>query len=212
LHHDGHLIVFGQVIDLHVEHEAVELSFGKRISSLHLDRILRRQYEERFLQHVAHAANGDLMFLHRLQQGGLRLGGRAVDLVGQNDVAENRSLDELHAAMAVGRLFEDFGAGDVGWHQVGRELDTLKLKVENLGDGAHQERFRQARRAGDQAMAAGKQTDQELLDHLLLADDDFRKLGVDALAAAANQLDDLLLHLIDIKVRCHRVLLQGAVR
>ena len=35
-------------------------------------------------------------------------------------------------------------------------------------------------RAGDQAMAAGEQRDQDLLDDLLLADDDLGQLGLDA--------------------------------
>ena len=36
----------------------------------------------------------DLAFLHRLEQGGLRFRGRAVDFVGQQDIGEDRALDE----------------------------------------------------------------------------------------------------------------------
>ena len=70
--------------DEDLEQEAVELGFGKRIRAFLLDRVLGGEHEERVGQHVAMAAGGDLPFLHGLEQGGLRLGGRAVDLVGQD--------------------------------------------------------------------------------------------------------------------------------
>ncbi len=97
------------------------------------------------------------MLLHRLQQRGLRLGRRAVDLVGQDHVGEDRPLDELHPPVAVARVFQDLRAGDVGRHQVGRELDPLELQVEDLRDRADEQRLGQARGAGDQAVPAGEQ-------------------------------------------------------
>jgi hypothetical protein len=42
------------------------------------------------LPFVPHAADGHLPLLHRFQQRGLRLGRRAVDFVGQDDVREQR--------------------------------------------------------------------------------------------------------------------------
>ena len=98
-------------------------------------------------------------------------GRRAVDLVGEDHVGEDRPLDELHAA-AVGGLFEDLRPGDVRRHEVGGELDPLELEMEDLRDGTDQERLRQARRAGDQTVAAGEEADQDLVDRVLLADDD----------------------------------------
>ena len=41
---------------------------------------------------MPHAAHRDLTLLHRLQQRGLRLGRRAIDFVGQNDVGEQADL------------------------------------------------------------------------------------------------------------------------
>ena len=61
------------------------------------------------------AGDGDLAFLHRLQQGGLHLGGRAVDLVHQHDVAEDRPGLEAEVA---GLLLVDLAAHDVGGQQV----------------------------------------------------------------------------------------------
>ena len=79
------------VVDQDIEHEAVELGLGQRIGPFLLDRVLGRQHEERVGQPVALAADGDLPLLHRLEQGRLGLGRRAVDLVGQDDVGEDRA-------------------------------------------------------------------------------------------------------------------------
>jgi len=74
----------------------------------------------------------ETVFAHRFQQGGLGLGRRAVDLVGQHHVREDRSLLELELA---GLLVVDVGAGDVGRQQIGRELNPLELEVERRREG-----------------------------------------------------------------------------
>ncbi len=89
------LVFLVEVVDHDVEHEPVELGFGQRVSSFHLDRVLRGQHEERRVQRVTSPPDGDLVLLHRLEQRRLRLGRRAVDLVGQNHVGEHRARDEL---------------------------------------------------------------------------------------------------------------------
>ena len=98
--HDLELFLLVRVVDEDVEHEAVELGLGQRIGAFLLDRVLRGQHEERLGQRVPLAADRDLVLLHRLQQGGLRLGRRAVDFVGQDHVGEDRPLEELELARA----------------------------------------------------------------------------------------------------------------
>ena len=69
-----------------------------------LDGVLRGQHEERLAEPMPLAAGGDLVLLHRLQQRGLRLRRRAVDLVGQDHVGEDRALEKLelpHARLLV---------------------------------------------------------------------------------------------------------------
>ena len=128
-----------------------------------------------------------MVLLHRLEQRRLRLRRRAVDLVGEDDLREDRPLHEPQPPRAL--LFvEDLGAGDVGRHQVGRELDALEVEIEDVGERLDQQRLGQARHAGDQAVAAGEQRDQHLLDDLVLADDDLAELGEDALAAFGDAL------------------------
>ncbi len=74
-----------RIVDLDIEHEAIELRFGQRIGSFLLDRILRGDGKEGFGQIVGRASDGDFPFLHGLQQRRLRLGRRAIDFVGQQE-------------------------------------------------------------------------------------------------------------------------------
>ena len=89
-------------------------------------------------------------------------------------------------------VVEHLGAGDVGRHQVRRELDPLEAQVEDLGQGADQQRLGQAGHAGQQAVAAGEERDQQLIDGLVLADDDLAQLVADAAAAFDDTGDDFL--------------------
>jgi hypothetical protein len=78
------------VPDLELEEEAVELGLGQRVRALLLDRVLRRHHEERLGQVVRLPADGHAPLLHRLEHRRLRLGRRAVDLVGEHDLREHR--------------------------------------------------------------------------------------------------------------------------
>src|SRR3712207_8454681 len=51
-----------------VEHEAIELGLGQRVGAFQLDRVLRRQHEERAFELVGAAGGGDVVLLHRLEQ------------------------------------------------------------------------------------------------------------------------------------------------
>ena len=68
-------------------------------------------------------------------------------------------------------LLDHLRAGDVGGHQVGRELDAAEVQRQGVGQRADHQRLGQARHAHQQAVPAGEHGDQQLLDHLLLADD-----------------------------------------
>ena len=120
-----------RVADEHLEHEAVLLRLRQRVGALLLDRVLRGEHEERIDERVPHAAHAHLPLLHRLEERGLRLRRRAVDLVGEDDVGEQRPLEEPQLPRARGPvLLEHVGADDVGRHQVGRELDAAEGEVE----------------------------------------------------------------------------------
>ena len=134
-HAAGDLPLLGAagIVDLDVQQEAVELRFGQRVGAFLLERVLRGQHEERRGQLVHRAAGADLPLLHRLEHGRLRLGRRAVDLVGQQHVGEDRPGQKaIRPLPGFGIFLDHFGAGDVAGHQVGRELDALERQVQRL--------------------------------------------------------------------------------
>ena len=99
---------------------------------------------------------------------------------------------ERPAAVARGGVFlDDVRAGDVRGHQVRRELDALELEAQRLRDGADHQRLRRAGQAGDQAMAADEQRDQNLIQHFLLSDDHLADLGEDVVAHRLKAFDAL---------------------
>ena len=147
-----------------------------------LDRVLGREHEERALELVRLPGRGDVVLLHRLEQGGLRLRRRAVDLVGEDDLRKNRPRHEPQHARAV-LLVEHLGARDVRRHQIRRELDALEAKVENRRERLDQQRLRQPGHARDQAVASREQGDEHLVHHLVLPDDDLAELGEDLFAS-----------------------------
>ena len=188
---DAELLLLLGVIDEDVEHEAVLLRLGQRIGAFLLDGVLRRQHEERVGQLVPGAADGDLPLLHGFEQGGLRLGRRAVDLVGEDDVGEQRAVQELE--QRAGRSSCPPASTSVPVmsrrHQVGRELDAAEAEAERVGQGADHERLGQARHADEQAVAAGEDGDEQLFEDALLADDGLAHLLADAAIAVVEPLD-----------------------
>ena len=86
------------------------------------------------------------MLLHGLEERALRLGGRAVDLVGEDDIREDGAVLEREPATGIG-LADHHGAGDVRRHQVGRELDARELQGKRVSDGPDERRLAQPRDA-----------------------------------------------------------------
>ena len=174
------------VADADPQQEAVELRLGQRVGALVLDRVLRRQDEERPRQRVRRALDRDLPLLHRLEQRRLRLRWGAVDLVGEEKVGEDRARPELEVGLA---LVVDRGAGHVGGHQVGRELDAREADARHLREGAGHQRLGQAREVLDQDVAVGEDPEQHELERLALADDRALDLVEDGVRAAGELVD-----------------------
>ena len=107
--------------------EAVQLRFGQRERAFLLDRVLGGHHQEQRRQRIGLPAHRDLALAHRLQQRGLHLGRRAVDLVGQQDRVEDRPRLEFEAPIL---RAPDLGAGEVRGEQVGSELDAGEIGLE----------------------------------------------------------------------------------
>ena len=139
------------------------------------------------------AAHGAGAFLHGFEQCCLGLWRGAINFVGQHDVAEDRALDEGPLTMPGGEVFfNDVGAGNVGGHQVRRELDAPERQAERLRNGAHHQRLGGAGQAGDQAMPTDKERGKDLVQHILLADDYLAHLGENAITDRIEPFDALL--------------------
>jgi hypothetical protein len=71
----------------------------------------------------------------------LRFGRGAVDLIAQEQVAENWAGRKIKPRMAVAVFDENPGADQVSGHQVQRELDALEVQMQRPGERADEERF-----------------------------------------------------------------------
>ena len=160
--------VHARVAEARPEQEAVELSLGQRIRPLVLDRVLGCEDEERALQGPRDPVRRHLTLLHRLEQRGLRLRRGAVDLVGEEEVREDRAGAELEVAVA---LVPDRRAGHVCGEQVGRELDAAEAEPAGLGEGSRRQRLREPRDVLEQDVAVREHAEQDQLELLALADD-----------------------------------------
>ena len=196
--HDLVLLRTTRVVDGDAHEEPVALRLGQRVHALGLDRVLRREHEERRRHFVRHAADRHLTLAHDLEQRGLHLRGRPVDLVGEDEVREHRA--ELDVER-LGRWTVDAGADDVGRDEVGRELDARERAAEDLRQRRHGQRLAETGNAFEEAMAAGEQADEHPLEHALLADDDAAKLDEHLLEASARLGERLGAQIKIVRVR-----------
>ncbi len=95
--------------------------------------------------------------------------------------SEDRPVHKLHDALAI-FLFQNFGSGNVGGHQVRRKLNATKIKMEDLRDASHQQCFGKSWCPRDQTMCAREQANEQLLDHFLLANNGLRELFRNAIS------------------------------
>ena len=141
----------------------------QRIHALRLDRVLRREHQERRRHRVRDPADQHLTLPHDLEQSGLHLCGSPIDLI-----REGRSSRTL--ARAPHRTSPSTGGRrvrhDVGRDEVGRELDAGERATERLRQRGNRQRLAEAGHTLEQAVAAGEQADEHTLEDPFLTDDD----------------------------------------
>ena len=99
------------------------------------------------------------------------------------------------AELAVARrpvLLQDVGPGDVGRHQVGRELDAAEAHRQAAGQRADHQRLGQAGNPFQQAMPPAEERDQKLIDDVGLADDHLPHLVPDGVVGLVEFFDRLI--------------------
>src|SRR5262249_39881763 len=94
------------IIDLDLHQKTIELRFWQRIDALVFQWILRGDDKKRLWQRRGVRPNRRLSFLHGFQEGALHFGRGAVDLVGEQNLSEDRTRAERELAI--------FGIEDLG--------------------------------------------------------------------------------------------------
>ena len=167
---DPELVVLARVAERGPEEEAVELRLGQRERPLLLDRVLRREDEERIGELTGHAVDRHLPLRHRLEQRGLRLRHRAVDLVDEDDVREHRARAKFELAVA---LVEDREAGDVGRLQIRGALHAGRRRsLDRARDRPGEDRLRRPGHVLEKDMTPAEERCEDELDLLRLPADD----------------------------------------
>jgi hypothetical protein len=106
----------------------------------------------------------DVAFLHALEQAGLRLRRRPVDLVDEHDVREHRARPELEAVLA---LVVDVGADNVRRQQIRGALDARVFGLDRARQRSRERRLADSRIVLDQHVTLGEQGDEHIAKHLL---------------------------------------------
>jgi hypothetical protein len=83
-------------------------------------------------------------------------------------------------------FFEDFGAGDVAGHQVGRELDAFEVELRGFGDALNQQALGRRGSASEQHVAVAEQRDTDVVDGFGLADHDFPERRAEGVVEALD--------------------------
>ena len=157
------------IAHLDFQQKPIQLRFRQRIGAFLFDGVLCGQHMEWTRQDMLHAGHRHAALLHRLEQGRLRARRGAVDLVGHQQLAEHRAVQEPERAPTVRAFFQHLAAQDIARHQVGGELDALARQPQHHRHRLHQPRLAQARHAHQQRMTAGEQGDQGEFDGVFLA-------------------------------------------
>src|SRR4051812_19436746 len=113
-----------RIPDDELKEKSIELSFGQRIRPFLFDRVLRRHDKEWRIQLVYVASNADRSLLHCLEQGGLRLRRRAIDLIRQTNLSEERTFLKLKLAAPGLILDNHVRAQNIRGHQIRRKLNS----------------------------------------------------------------------------------------
>ena len=157
-----------RVGDLHVQQEPVELRLRQGVCALLFDGILGRHDQVQLRQLVGFPADGDLPLGHGFQQCRLDLGRGPVHFIRQDQVMEQRPALEVERTV-LGAV--DFGAGQVGGQQVGRELHPVEIGLDTVPQHLDGAGLGQARRAFYQQVTIRQQRQQQPVHQLLLAYD-----------------------------------------
>ena len=172
-----------RVANANPHQKPVELRLGEGVGAVVFDGVLRGDHHERLRQRIAAAVDGDLLFIHRFEQGRLGFWGGAVDLVGQKKVCKDSARLELEL---LGLGVEDGDAENVAGEHVGGELNALESAIDGAGEGVGERGFADAGNVFNQQVAAGEKADQTEANDFRFAAQDRAEVGFELVEAAAQ--------------------------
>jgi len=155
----------GGIADAQPQKESVELGFRKWKGPGEVLRILRGDDEEGGRERESLAVDGDVPFVHGLQEGGLSARARAVDLVREKYVRKNGTAAQDEFASVV---VEYTDAEDVARKKITRKLDAAKLAADCRRECMGKRCLADARNILDQQVAARQERDEGEFDGLRL--------------------------------------------
>ena len=155
---------------MQTDHESLQLTVRKQLGAGGTGRILGGDHDEGVHRGISDAVYGDAVFLHDLKQSCLCPAGGAVDLIGEEDVAENGAGMQLRLSAVTLQRHE---ADDIAGQHIDGELHALGLQRHGGREGA---RHRGLAYAGDvlqQDVSFGQDGRQYLFKLFIFADDRF---------------------------------------
>ena len=165
--YERHLAFEIRVAQGELEHEAVKLGVRQQLRA-HAAHVVLRGYDaKRLHERVRRAIDGDLPFLHGLQQGRLCLGRGAVYLVAQQQVGLGEHAGHVLEGLC-GAVVER-KAVDVGGQHVWRELHAAVLQPQHLAKRGGQCGLTHTGHVVEQDVPAGQHRHEHLADHIVLA-------------------------------------------
>ena len=135
------------------------------------------------------------MFPHGFKESRLGTGRRPVDFVGQQKIREHRTSSTSKLSTL---LLEHRVPGDVGRHEIGRELDAAESQIQALGEGADEEGLGQTRHAFQQAVSTSEESHQDLINRFFLPNHNLTELVQDQVFSLYQ-----LINCVDIIIIVH---------
>ncbi len=89
--HDPALLIHRWIANDQLQHKAINLGFRQGVGAFLFDGILGGHHKEGSGQSFTVVSDGNLTFLHSLQERGLHFGWRPVNLVCQDEIGKDRS-------------------------------------------------------------------------------------------------------------------------
>ena len=138
---------------MQADHEAFQLAVRKQLCAGGTSRVLRSDHDERGLGRISDPIYGDAVFFHDFEQGRLGAAGGAVDLISEEDVAEDGAGMQLRFTAV---MVDGHEADDIAGQHVDGKLHATGLQRHCRREGAGHRRLAYARNVFEQDMSSGQ--------------------------------------------------------